>query len=706
MKLLGINSRYTSKLKPLLADLMPLAWISPSLVWIALDKSVWTWDPALYGKGSVELFYTLISSPKDWVLLMLNVLHSQAPGVSWFGQLFVPVGYFLRAMDVGLLLSIWVTQALTLALMYQSARELSDQNRLVAVTVSLIIASAPLFVGMTHQYFAEPLQLFAVSWFVMIMSFAPKWNRAFILSQLLVATPVAMLAKVSSPLYCVGPGLVALWYAFKRRPSSSLKQEWLQTRVLVSLSLGMLVSLAALAWYYRNTAFVIQHVSIASSGPIAELYGKKELFFNALLFWLGAVQNAFFLPLVLLMSGLLFLLGFVRYFLNARTRIEHFAICSAIAFLQILVVLATFSLNSNRDSRYLLPILPYVAFMIGWSVAQINRPILAGLAVLIFSVQLATSYGQALGVIPPIPAISGWLLPLNSNQTEAAVLSSIVSRTCIKRASQTFWNIIGIEKPWLNQNSAGYFAAKNLAPYNRVGCQYGSVHNFFESDPDKVWNNILSAQIHYYITISPDSHPVPEDSYNQAINRNYLAMLHKVQRSGLFELEPPLAEDPDILIFRRTEMNRINYTEASSVAEHGVQSVHGARFGENIELVGAVLTPALGGMELQLAWRCVHEVRLEYMVAVHLLDETRKILAQLDFAQDIKQARVTPGAVWMDRVSMPAAKLKGVQQVGIALYIPGGGMEPIDRGPRDWDEHRLLLPLEKAGTKEASMRRE
>ena len=153
-------------------------------------------------------------------------------------------------------------------------------------------------------------------------------------------------------------------------------------------------------------------------------------------------------------------------------------------------------------------------------------------------------------------------------------------------------------------------------------------------------------------------------------------------------------------------VKRADHAEASAVAEHGVQAVRGARFGENIELVGAVLTPATGGMELQLAWRCVHEVRLEYMVAVHLLDETRKILAQLDFAQDIKQARVTPGAVWMDRVSMPAAKLKGVQQVGIALYIPGGGMEPIDRGPRDWDEHRLLLPLEKAGTKEASMRRE
>ena len=697
MKLLSIISLYTSKLKLPLAYLVPVALISPSLVWIALDKSVWHWDPAWYGKGSVELFYTVIYAPKDWVFLMLNVLRGQAPGVSWFGQLFVPVGYLLRSFDVGLLLSIWVTQALTLALMYHSARELSDQNPLVAIMVSLIIASGPLFVGMSHQYFAEPLQLLAVSWFVMIMSFAPKWNRAFILSQLLVATPVAMLAKVSSPLYCVGPGLVALWYLFK--PARFVEHEWLQPRVIVALAGGVLLNVATIAWYYRNIGGVIQHVSIASSGPIAELYGKKDSFLNAMLFWLEAVQNSFFLPPVFLISGLIVGFGFIHYFINPKREIKHLAICSAVAAAQVLLVLATFSLNSNRTTRYLLPLLPYFAFMIGWSVAQINRPILASLAVLIFSVQLATSYGQALGTIPRIPAISEWLLPQNSNQTHAAVLNSIVLRTCMKTSFQNYWNIIGIEEPWLNQNSAGFFAAKNLAPYNRVGCQYGSVYSPIDPDPDKIWNNILSAKIQYYVTINPDSHPIPEDSAMQAVNRNYLPMLKKVQSSGLFELEPPLAQDPDILIFRRKAVNRVNYAEASGVAEHGIQSVRGALFGKKFELLGALLTPTVGGgIELKLAWRCVHEARLEYIVAVHLLDETRKILAQSDFAQDIAQARVIPGAVWVDRVSVPAEKLKGAQQLGIALYITRLDVEPIDRGPRDWDGHRLLLPLKGAET--------
>jgi hypothetical protein len=58
----------TSKIKPMLAYLLPVAMVFPSLIWITIDESVWPWDQAFYGKGSVELFYTLIHSPKLGIL--------------------------------------------------------------------------------------------------------------------------------------------------------------------------------------------------------------------------------------------------------------------------------------------------------------------------------------------------------------------------------------------------------------------------------------------------------------------------------------------------------------------------------------------------------------------------------------------------------------------------------------------------------------
>ena len=153
-------------------------------------------------------------------------------------------------------------------------------------------------------------------------------------------------------------------------------------------------------------------------------------------------------------------------------------------------------------------------------------------------------------------------------------------------------------------------------------------------------------------------------------------------------------------------MQRVDHAEASAVAEHGVRTVRGVRFGGDFELLGWLLDASSwgeDGIEAGVA-KAQREARLEYMVAVHFVDKAGKILAQADFAQDVEQAQVMPGAVWVDRVSVPAEKLKGARQVAIALYRAGGGTELVDRGPRDWDGHRLLLPLDKAGTRETATR--
>ena len=93
-----MNFTLTSKVKSLLSYLVPVAMVSPSLIWIALDKSVWMWDEAIYGKGSVELFYMLSYSPKRWLRLIFNILHEQAleyPG--WVNFLYLWVTYWAQS---------------------------------------------------------------------------------------------------------------------------------------------------------------------------------------------------------------------------------------------------------------------------------------------------------------------------------------------------------------------------------------------------------------------------------------------------------------------------------------------------------------------------------------------------------------------------------------------------------------------------------
>ena len=62
--------------------LLLFAAVLPNLVWIQLDKTVWWWDQAWYGKHSVELFFTLIYSPSEWLPAMLDAFGRQAPGIA------------------------------------------------------------------------------------------------------------------------------------------------------------------------------------------------------------------------------------------------------------------------------------------------------------------------------------------------------------------------------------------------------------------------------------------------------------------------------------------------------------------------------------------------------------------------------------------------------------------------------------------------
>jgi hypothetical protein len=690
-----VKLRSTRALKARVEYIVVAALMTPNLVWIALDRTVWSWDAAFYGKGSVELFLTLIRSTGGWRQAMLGALAGHAPGIAWIGQFFVPLGFLLGSVDRGLLVSVLATQAVTLFLVYKSVSELTGQNRVFGITGCLVTASAPLFVAMSHQYYTEPLQLMAVSWFVAIGSFAPRWDRGFIVGHLVLASSVAMLAKVTSPLYCVGPGLIALWFVFRPMPAPENGHERSKTRVLMTLAAGVFLSASTGAWYYRNWAAVLKHAKMASAGPIAELYGARDSFLNTIAYWLGYAQKSFFLPVTLIIIFAVFVGGVWRYSLNSESRNKHPAICAGVWALQLVMVLSAFSLSSNRETRYLLPALPYVACLISWSIAQVSEPLVTAVLIITCLIQLAAVHGQALGILSRNLQISSWLAAADTNTRTTVMVSSIVERTCKDDSPGPYWTIVGDQKAWLNFNTLGYTAAKELAPSSQQRCYYDDL-GYMASDVDEVWEHVLRARPHYYITTDPRVYPVPDDTLDRTANQLNAPVLKKVVTSGLFEAEPPLPEEPGVLIFKRKPLARNDDAGAAAVSTESIDSVRGARFGQSFELLGASLTAAAnGGVDLKLAWRCLRETRLKYDVAVHLLDDSSRLLAQADFAQDPEQELVRPGATWVDRVRLSSEQVKGARRVGIALYATGGGtVEPIDRGPLDWDGRRLLLPLD------------
>ena len=533
--------------------------IFPSLLWIAIDRSPFGGDQSIYARVTLDLFYALIHSPNNWGGEMLKAIGFKAPGISWLGQFFVPLGYLVGSINIGLLLSIVAVKFAALALLYHSFRELSKQNLAVAILGCFVVASAPLFIRSSQEYLVESMQTLSVAWFVFIMSYAPRWGRGFILSQLVGATVFAMLGKVSSPLYCFGPGIVALAYAFASRH----KREawgWSEKRTILSMAIGVPSGLFAFLWYYRNIGLVVMHASAASSGPIAAVWGKEDTFFHSLLYWIGTTRDVFFLPVISVLSLFIFVGGVLLFFLKSESGNKYFGICSVVAILQILVVLSVFSLNANRTERYLSALVPYFALLICWSALQINKPLITGFVASAFALQFCLISAETLGIIAISPTVSRYLKVVDTNGKTARVLESIVERTCSDSDENAYLNIVAIDPSldgdWLAPEPANYVANRDYGSNNGLPrCRYGYIgDNFFGASASFAWNSMLEKKARYFITVDLDDYPKPRRMYNQTLNEdNFPTLLQKVRTSGLFRLQAPLSEDQRILIFRRID---------------------------------------------------------------------------------------------------------------------------------------------------------
>jgi hypothetical protein len=522
--------------------LLSVSLVLPSLMWLLVDRHVWGGDQAWYGEFSVDLYYTLIHQPGNWLAAIMAALGTKAPVIAWIGQFFVPLGMIGGSVDAGLMVSVLVVQAVSLVLIFRAVENLAGGRLLIPVVAAVSMASAPLFVGMSHQYFVEPHQLLAVAWFVLIMSFAPKWNRFFIVTQLAAAAAFAMLAKVSSPMYCLGPGLVALKYVFwpaSEQPPFGLKQK----RTVASAISAVALSVAAVVWYAQNLDTVMGHVSRSSSGPVAELFGRTDTFLNTLIYWVQAGQQSFYWPVLMGIVALVIAGGIYFFIAGQRARLTHASLCAATALAQIVLVLLIFSQSVNRETRYLLPLLPYFSILVCWALLQIDKKVVTGGVTAAFALQFLISFGQTFGIITPSPQVSHWLHPFNPDTTDAIVLDAIVTRTCTEGRH----TVVGVNLPWLNYNSAAYFAAKQRLETG-VTCYYSSI-GFAQTDIKKAEEFVRAVNPLHIVTVDPAFHPVPNGPWNQVTE----AVLKKALDSDEVYLAPPLAEDTGVLIFNRTK---------------------------------------------------------------------------------------------------------------------------------------------------------
>lgn len=503
--------------------------IAPGFFWAFVDNSVWPWDQAWYGEMSVNLYYTLTHSFSDWYPAVMKAFATKSPGIAWFGQFFVPLG-FLVGIEKALLFFILLAQFFTLIITYKIIFSLTRSKK-ISLTACLAMTGAPLFVGMGHQYFVEPFQLLAVVFFVYIATKSEVWSKYDQIIALVAASAFAMIIKISSPMYVFLPALVILRNIFVS-PKSSAKRYFFDTksRILIYAA-GISFLAVSVNWYTVNSGHILKFMKETSSGSVALFFGKEMPFFEKLPYWLNAFQKSFFIPgvfeIVILIIAISAAVLFSKRTKFTRKEINYSAL---ISFFSVAVVLTIFSFQVNEETRYLLPILIYLAIILSWVLYYIKNDLINYSVLVVFLSQFIFVNGYTLNLINvKSPNFSVWAIPVHADISEKTQAKFAVSETCGPETKGKI-NMVGVEYPWLNANSLAFYAGQNQLSTGMY-CYYTSL-GFAEKDVEKAWARMTETiKPPYFIGVPPGSskEKIP-DAFN-AVSRE---IFEKVEKSDLF----------------------------------------------------------------------------------------------------------------------------------------------------------------------------
>ena len=518
--------------------------LAPSIIWIAEDRRVWPWDQAWYGQVSADLFYWLIHSPVKWLQTMSDGMDIKPPAIAWIGQFFVPLHKVFGTTEISLLVFILTLQVIFLALVFKIGATLFPGVKLVPAIGTVLAGGGQLFAGLSRQYFVEPLQAVVVAWSLLIAIKAESWSRPQLVLHIVANLTVGLLTKASTPAYCLFPLAYAVFIAL-RYPRAEAPAARNLGSFRASAAIVLVAAVLGAAWYVRHFSAVVQHVKDATSGDIGAQYGVAGSYAAKSAAWLRILNQSFFSPYLLWVS-IATLAAAALFGLHRRRLAPHFKSyhrrLMSVCVIQFLIIIALCVVSSSVDARYMFGMLPYIAILFMFACARLPRWILL-LLLALCGLQWASVSYASLSEPHFFAEQSEWLFPPHRDPAQYNELARAVSLTS---EGPEHNNMIAVQEPWLNENSAAFFASKlrldngNHSFYISVG--YG------QKDLAAALQRIEEYHIEYVIELAEPFQPYPPNF----LNVTALPVLEHIRANPRFQ-QVEFATQAGILIFRSGE---------------------------------------------------------------------------------------------------------------------------------------------------------
>ena len=188
-----------------------LVLMTPSIVWVSIDRSIWPWDEAYcrfwYDRSVGD------TAPDPRVMVAGNdtrVRHLASGDRVGRSVLRPPRRHPWLGPSPALLFSNEAALVAAIGLLYLAGLRVADGRRLVALVGPLMAGSAPLLVNLSHWYRVEPIQILSIVWVLFVMASARGWHLSLTAMTLVAALSFGVLAKMTTPAYVAMPTVVAL----------------------------------------------------------------------------------------------------------------------------------------------------------------------------------------------------------------------------------------------------------------------------------------------------------------------------------------------------------------------------------------------------------------------------------------------------------------------------------------------------------------
>jgi hypothetical protein len=485
----------------------------PSVIWTLNDHSVWPWDHARYGDWTLRTWEARLLGPVGWFNFMIHALGGTPPLIAWAGQFFVPLQHLTGDFESAMLFFNICIASGTLLLIYLTSRRLGA-GVLAGLGAIAMCGGSQLFIALTHHYLTEMVQCFATASTMFVAWRAEKRSLVRTLSLTLGAVGLSFLSKASSAPFVL-PFLtyiaIALFITRKLPKQPTTASDF----VLLTVAIALLGTTSA--WYFVNWGATVGHFLEATSSDIALYYGSPVLIGTKLKFWtktLSLALSPFSIVSMCIAATILLAIGTAAARLREMPfrRWAEFSVQSGLLFSLALVgticlTVLGYSLQINEDTRFLLPLIPMIAVLLGWALSFFRSHVLTVFFLVAFAGDAVLAHAYSFRYDPANITPISWLSQIESNPADKRLLTAAVQATCQPEIANRY-NILGVNYIRFNGNSANFYAEKERLSKG-YRCYY-MAFGYDEQDVQHALAKITEIAPPYILTVPPDKQFPPD----------------------------------------------------------------------------------------------------------------------------------------------------------------------------------------------------